>query len=123
MGQQQSPTIQVTDDISRGRFHIEAMSGPSLSGLPPLFLCLESFMGGTALQLDLSCQYIFRHHEIPKQTVKRIVKRRGPVLLEEEMADPRETVTAEEHSQKRFPVKGENKKEETREREYRAREV
>jgi hypothetical protein len=46
------------------------------------------------------------------------VKRRGPVLLKEEMPDPRETVTAEKHSQKRFPVKGENKIEEAREREY-----
>jgi hypothetical protein len=46
------------------------------------------------------------------------VKRRGPVLLKEEMAHPRETVTEEEHGQKRFPVKGEKKKEEAQEREY-----
>ena len=47
------------------------------------------------------------------------MKGRGPVLLKEEMADPCETVTAEQYSQKRFPVKGEKKKEEAREREYR----
>ena len=45
------------------------------------------------------------------------MKRRGPVLLKEEMADPCETVTAEEYGQKRFPVKSEKKKEKARERE------
>ena len=51
------------------------------------------------------------------------MKRRWPVLLEEEMADPCETVAAEEHGQQRFPAQGEKKKEEARESEYGADKV
>ena len=49
--------------------------------------------------------------------------RRQINFLKKEMADPREPVTAKQHGEQQFPVKGQKKKEKAGERQYGSGEV
>src|SRR5690554_6031131 len=48
-------------------------------------------------------QDVFEHHEVTEQAVKRILKGRGAVLLEEEMPDPGKGVAEQRHSEQPSP--------------------
>src|SRR5690606_19035612 len=51
------------------------------------------------LQADAAAQDVGEHHPVAGERIERVAERRGPVLLEEEMPDPGETVAAEQRRQ------------------------
>jgi hypothetical protein len=80
-----------------------------------MFLCSDCFIIGNAdilteverdLETDAAHQDLSEHDPVAHETVERMGKGRGSVMLEKEMPDPGEAVTEYRHQDKSPPPMG-----------------
>src|SRR3546814_9888958 len=55
---------------------------------------------GSASEADAPGQDVLEHHPVPRKRIERMLERRRPVLLEEEVPDPGEAVAAHKRAKK-----------------------
>src|SRR3546814_19464248 len=53
---------------------------------------------GSASEANATGEDVLEHHPVPRERVERMLERRRPVLLEEEVPHPGEAVAAHQHA-------------------------